>query len=180
MNLRALGAGALVAILSGCSMTTLVATSGPSDAAPISPSLPSDTSAPPSPDPVTARYPDGLPMTVGGEHARRPSDILSAVSLPSGGILVAGWDFGGLGHSCPAEFPGNSNFPCPNFEGLAEVRGGPTVMTLAWLDVPIRQAEALVVRVRVQAPPTCYSKPPGGCPGPSLDAVAVVWAGTAN
>lgn len=179
MNPRALGAGLFVAILAGCSTTTLVATPRPTDPAPASPSMPSDPSASPSPDPVTATYPDGLPMTVGGEHAWRPSDILSAVPLPSGEILVAAWDVGGLAHSCPAEFPENSNVPCPNFEGLAEVRGGPSVIPLAWLDVPIQEAAALVVRVRVQAASTCFSNPPGGCPGPSLDVVAVVWAGNA-
>lgn len=167
----------LVASLAGCSDNFLVPTSGPSNEADVIPSTPSVTAAPPSPALVSARYSDGLPMTIDGEHAWRPTDILSAATLPSGELLVSAWDLGGMAHSCPGQFPGNSSFQCPDFEALADVRGGPYVITLAWQDVPIQEAAALVVRVTVRAPEPCLSNPPGSCPGPSLDAIEVVWAG---
>jgi hypothetical protein len=168
MNLRLLLGSALVSVLAGCSMSAPT-TPGPSAATVTASPLPRVS--------ITATYADGLPMTVGGEHVWRPADILGALSVPRGDLLVAAWDFGGLAHSCPAEFPGNSNFWCPDFEGLAEVRGGPSVLALAWQHVPIRQAAALVVRVIVETPSSCISDPPGNCPGPMLDALAVLWAG---
>ncbi len=119
-------------------------------------------------------------MTVNGEHAWRPADLVAAKTLPSGEFLVAAWDFGGLAHSCPIEILGQPTVFCPGFEGLADQPGGSSVITLAWRHVPVQQAPALVVRVTVEPPPVCISDPSGGCPGPMLDAIAVVWAGTSG
>lgn len=116
-------------------------------------------------------------MTVNGEHAWRPAELLKTATEPTGEFLVAAWDAGPLAASCPAQIPGQSTFACPSFEGLADTRGGPSVITLNWKHVPIQQAPALVLRVTAEAIPECVSIPPGGCPGLMLDAVGVVLAG---
>lgn len=116
-------------------------------------------------------------MTVYGEHALRPSALLKTSTVPSGEFLVAAWDAGGLATLCPAQIPGPSSIQCPSFEGLADTRGGPSVISLNWEHVPIQHGSVLVVRVTAEPIPPCISIPSGGCPGPNLDAVSVVWVG---
>jgi photosystem II stability/assembly factor-like uncharacterized protein len=130
-------------------------------------------SAAPSPE-VTARYPDGIPSTLLGQHVYRPDDLRQTV--PTGPFLLGGWDAGPLAVSCPAMIPGASNPPCPSFEGLAETRGGPVAISVRWGSFSTQGAPALVLRVTAQPAPTCVSIPSGGCPGPSVTARGVVWA----
>jgi len=132
------------------------------------------TSPTPSPD-VTARYPDGIPSTLLGQHVYRPGDL--AKTVPTGPFLLGGWDAGPMAVSCPAMIPGASNPPCPAFEGLAETRGGPMVIAVRWGAFPVPGVPALVLRVTAEPAPTCVSIPPGGCPGPSVTVQDVLWAG---
>jgi hypothetical protein len=142
------------------------------------PVAPSPTGSPPSPSAdITARYPDGLPMTLNGEHVWRPVELLKAPVMPTGEFLVAAWDTGSLATSCPAQVVGRTNPPCPSFEGLADTRGGLDIVTLAWEQLPIEHAAAFVFRVAAEPNPTCVSIPAGGCPRLTLDAVEVLWAG---
>lgn len=135
------------------------------------------TSSPSTPStPISASYSDGLPMTINGEHAVRLSDLLAG-PVPTGEFLVAAWDAGPLAVWCPAQISGRSNPPCPSFEGLADARGGPSVVTLAWQEVSIQHGTALVLQVSAEPRSPCVSTPPGACPGLVLDAIDVVWVG---
>jgi hypothetical protein len=116
-------------------------------------------------------------MTVNGEHAWRPEALLKTATVPTGEFLVAARDAGLRAGTCPPQMPGQTNFGCPVFEGLADTRGGPSIIPLAWEHVPIQQAPALVLRVTAEPIPPCVSIPSGGCPGLTLDAVSLVWAG---
>jgi hypothetical protein len=51
------------------------------------------------------------------------------------------------------------------------------VIGVGWGAFPVPGAPALVLRVVAEPAPTCVSIPPGGCPGPSVAAQDVVWAG---
>ncbi len=128
----------------------------------------------PSPD-LTARYPDGIPSTLLGQHVYRPDDLRHTV--PTGPFLLGGWDAGPLAVHCPAMIPGASKPPCPAFEGFAETRGGPMVVAVRLGAFSVHGAPALVLRVTAEPAPTCVSVPSGGCPGPSVTVQDVLWAG---
>lgn len=146
---------------------------GPMTSAP-GPSAPTPATSPSLLD-LTVRYPDGIPSSFGGEHVYRPSDLLQAV--PAGTFLLGGWDAGALPVSCPLQIVGRSNPPCPPFEGLAETRGGPSLITLNFGSFRVSGLPALVLRVAALPAPSCVSIPAGGCPGVFLDVQAWLWGG---
>ena len=131
-------------------------------------------SATPSPD-VTARSPDGIPSTFRGQHVYRPNDLRRTV--PTGPFLLGGWDAGAVVSACIPMIDGASNPPCPSFEALAETRGGPMAIAVRLGAFSVHGAPALVLRVTAEPAPTCVSIPSGGCPGPSVTAQDVLWAG---
>jgi hypothetical protein len=142
--------------------------------------------ATPAPTPIVApgetpllidfgdRYADGIPRTIGGQHVYRPSEVLK--NEPDGEFLLGGWDAGSLTVSCPIQKT-VITLPCPHFEGLAEVRDGPSVLPLTWDAYRPSTFPAFVVRAVANPAVACLSNPPGACPGPSATVHEVLWMG---
>lgn len=123
---------------------------------------------------LTIRYPDGIPSTFGGEHVYRPSDLLG--QLPRGPFLLGGWTEGDL-LTCLRQAIGPSSPPCPAFEGLAETRGGPSLIALSFGETRISGFPAVVLRVAALPATSCVSIPGGGCSWIQLDVQDVLWFG---
>lgn len=120
------------------------------------------------------RYPDGIPSTFGGEHVYRPSDLLGQV--PAGPFLLGGWTEGDL-LTCLRQAIGSSSPPCPAFEGLADTRGGPSLVALSFGETRISGFPAVVLRVAALPATSCVSIPGGGCSWIQLDVQDVLLGG---
>jgi hypothetical protein len=129
----------------------------------------------PTPE-IADSYPDGIPRTIDGEHVYRPTAV--EANPPEGDFLIGGWDGGAIAVSCALQ-PSGSSIQCPRFEGLAEFRGGPAVLSMNLASGSAPGGPGFVVRARVDAVTRCKSIPPGSCPGVTLTLVDTVWSGDA-
>lgn len=120
------------------------------------------------------RYGDGIPRTFDGQHVYRPAEVVK--DPPQGEFVLGGWDAGPLPVRCPIQQPGGSD-RCPAFEGVAQTRGGSSVLPMSLGDTPWAGGPAFLVRARAYPALACLSNPPGACPGPSVSLIDVLWSG---
>ncbi len=158
--------GPAASTLSPVSSQPVTTSIGPRGSPPIGSPTDDGTSPTPTSD-IGARYSDGIPSTFLGQHVYRPGDLRK--TIPTGLFLLGGWDAGPLAVSCQGS--------CPNFEALAETRGGPMAIGVGLGSLSVPGAPALVLRVTAEQGQICVSNPPGGCSGASVTVQEVLWAG---